>query len=216
LYSILKVKFRLDSRIHVALALVFFLVAQYTFNHGIKLYFINDILGHYIFFAAGDLISSFILDTKNREKIASVKNLLIILPAFLLLHYYYLANPDIITKPFILVITFSGIAFAIILSFLLEKTKGLQWLKVLGANSLYIYLMHVMIMAANRIFLLKFLKIESIPVVLFSNIIVGLFLPILVYNILMRTGFWWLFSPNKSSNLKAVYVASLNTEKKSA
>jgi fucose 4-O-acetylase-like acetyltransferase len=164
----------------------------------------------------GDLISSFILDPKNREKIASVKNLLIILPVFLVLHYYYLANPDIITKPFMLVITFSGIAFAILVSFLLEKTQGLQWLKVLGANSLYIYLMHVMIMAANRIFMLKFLQIESIPVVLFTNIIVGLFLPVLIYNILMKTGFWWLFSPNKPSDLKAVYVASMNKEKQSA
>lgn len=215
-YSILKVKYKLDTRIHVALAMVFFLVAQYTFNHGIKLYFINDILGHYIFFAVGDLISSFILDPKNREKIASVKNLLIVLPVFLVLHYYYLANPDIITKPFMLVITFSGIAFAILVSFLLEKTKGLQWLKVLGANSLYIYLMHVMIMAANRIFMLNILQIESIPVVIFTNIIVGLFLPVLIYNILMKTGFWWLFSPNKPSDLKAVYVASMNKEKQSA
>lgn len=214
-YSILKIKFRLDTRIHVVIALAFFLIAQYTFNHGIKLYFVNDILGHYIFFAVGDLISSFVLDPKNREKIASVRNLLIILPAFLILHYYYLADPEIITKPFILLITFSGIAFAIIVSFLLEKTKGLQWLKVLGANSLYIYLMHVMIMAANRIFMLNILKIESIPVVLFTNIIVGLFIPVLAYKILVETGFWWLFSPNKPSDLKAVYVALPNKEKQS-
>ena len=216
IYSILKVRFKLDTRIHMALALAFFMIAQYTFNHGIKMYFVNDIFGHYIFFAAGDLISSFILDPKNREKIASVKNLLIILPAFLVLHYYYLVNPDIITKPFILVITFSGIALAIIVSFLLEKTRGLQWLKVLGANSLYIYLMHVMIMAANRIFLLNVLKMESIPVVIFTNIIVGLFIPVLAYKILVRAGCWWLFSPNKPSDLKAVYVSSLNNEKQNA
>lgn len=213
IYSIMKVKFKIDPRIHIVLALAFFLIAQYTFNHGIKMYFINDILGHYIFFAAGDLASNFVLDPKNREKIASFRNLLYITPAFLILHYYYLAEPSIISSPFILVITFSGIFFAIIVSFLLEKTRGLQWLKVLGANSLYIYLMHVMIMAANRMFLLKILKIESIPVVLFANIIVGLFLPLLLYQVLMKTGFWWLFSPNKPRP-NPLFVASMNKTNK--
>ncbi|HLO81992.1 MAG TPA: acyltransferase [Chitinophagaceae bacterium] len=206
LYSLLKVKFRINPGLHILIALAFFLIAQYTFVHGIRLYFINDILGHYIFFATGDLASSFVLDPKNREKIGSYRSLLIVLPAFLALHYYYLAHPEVLTQPFILVITFSGIIFAIIVSFMLENTKGLQWLKVLGANSLYIYLMHVMIMAANRFFLLKVLKIESIPVVLFANILVGLFLPIVVYNIMMRTGFWWLFSPNKPVKMKVAYV----------
>ncbi len=206
LYSLLKIKFRINPLLHLLIALAFYFIAQYTFNHGIRLYFINDILGHYLFFAAGDLASTFVLDPKNREKIASYRTFFIVLPVFLVLHYYYLTNPEVLTKPFMLLITFSGIIFAVIVSFLLEKTKGLQWLKVLGANSLYIYLMHVMIMAANRIFLLKVLKIDSMPVVLFANIVVGLFIPIIIYNIMMKTGFWWLFSPNKPSQMTIAHV----------
>jgi fucose 4-O-acetylase-like acetyltransferase len=106
-------------------------------------------------------------------------------------------KPGIISSPFILLITFSGIITAIVLSFMLEKTKGLKWVKVLGAHSLYIYLMHVMIMAASRIFMLKILHIGSIPIVLFTNMIIGLLIPVLAYNLLLRSGFWWLFSPNK-------------------
>jgi fucose 4-O-acetylase-like acetyltransferase len=216
IYSIGKIKLKLNPWLHMIIALLFFLIAQYTFNHGIKLYFINDILGHYIFFAAGDLASSFVLDQKNREKLSSYKSLLMILPVFLALHYYYLVSPEIMASPFILIITFSGIVTAIILSFILDKKNGLQWIKVLGANSLYIYLMHVMIMAANRIFMLQILNIGSIPIVLFTNMLVGLFVPILIYNILMRTGFWWLFSPNRPGRMKTVLAGPVQTGKQTA
>jgi peptidoglycan/LPS O-acetylase OafA/YrhL len=213
IYSIAKIKLKIQPVMHILIALVFFLIAQYTFNHGIKLYFVNDILGHYIFFAAGDLASGFVLDPKNREKLASHKTFLLILPVFLALHYYYLVRPEVMTSPFILVITFSGIIMAISVSFMLEKTKGLQWIKILGANSLYIYLMHVMIMAANRIFMLKILHIGSIPLVLFANMIIGLFIPILIYGILMRTGFWWLFSPNRPAEKITVPLRASQTGK---
>jgi fucose 4-O-acetylase-like acetyltransferase len=213
IYSIAKIKLKIQPVMHILIALVFFLIAQYTFNHGIKLYFVNDILGHYIFFAAGDLASGYVLDPKNREKLASYKTFLMILPVFLVLHYYYLVRPEVMTSPFILVITFSGIIMAISVSFLLEKTKGLQWIKILGANSLYIYLMHVMIMAANRIFMLKVLHIGSIPLVLFANMIIGLFIPILVHSILMRTGFWWLFSPNRPAETITALSRSSQTGK---
>jgi fucose 4-O-acetylase-like acetyltransferase len=215
-YSIGKIKLKIEPRIHLIIALVFFLIAQYTYKQGIKLYFINDILGHYVFFAAGDMASGFVLNPRNRDRIASYKSFLMILPVFLILHYYYLVKPEIIASPFILVITFSGIIFAIILSFMLEKNKALQWIKILGANSLFIYLMHVMIMAANRIFMLKVLHVESIPVVLFANMIVGLFLPILAYNILMKTGFWWLFSPIKPATATNQFVTAMHTDKQNA
>jgi fucose 4-O-acetylase-like acetyltransferase len=213
IYAIGKIKLKIPPVMHIIIALIFYMMAQYTYNKGIKLYFINDILGHYLFFAAGDLASGYVLDPKNREKLGSVKTFLAILPIFLALHYYYLVKPEILASPFILIIIFSGIITAISLSFMLEKANGLQWIKVLGANSLYIYLMHVLFMAANRILMIKILHIESIPLVLFTNMIIGLFIPILAYSILIKTGFWWLFSPIKPAETKNLSIRTPQTSK---
>lgn len=198
IYSILKVKLRIPPAIHLAMGLVLFLISQYTYKQGIILYFMRDVIAHYVFFALGDLVSSYLINKNNRDKIASKKLLLLNLPVFVALHYYYLLHPEVHTQPFILVIALSGIVFILNISFLLEEKRGLQFLKVLGANSLYIYLMHVMLMAGARVTMMRFMHIENVPFLLASTIILGLLVPILAYHILNKFGFWWLFSPNHS------------------
>jgi fucose 4-O-acetylase-like acetyltransferase len=202
IYSILKVKCKLPPIAHLALALAMFFTSQYCHHHKIDLYFVNDIFLHYIYFATGDLIASFVLDPENRKKLASAKTLAVVMPVFILLHYLYLRDSSVMYHPVILAIAFSGVIFTIVISIMLEDVKGLQWLKVLGANSLNIYLMHVMIMAANRAFLAKFLHIQSMPVLMFSNLIIGLVLPVLLYHFFMKSGLWWLFTPRRPVGLK--------------
>jgi fucose 4-O-acetylase-like acetyltransferase len=197
IYSFCKVRLHVKPGLHFLIALVFFLAAQYADGKNIELYFINDILSHYIFFTAGDLASGLLFDKEYKEKLASPKTFIVILPFFAALHYYYLVHPEVNSSPFVLVIIFSGIVTALNLSFMLENAKRLKWIKVLGANSLYIFLMHVLIMAANRAFLLKVLHIESISFLLISNVVLGLVIPILAYYFLMKAGCWWLFSAVK-------------------
>lgn len=197
IYSVLKVKLKIPPFIHLAIGLVLFLISQYTYKHGIILYFMWDVFANYIFFALGDLLSGYLLNKENRNKIASKKLLLINIPVCFALHYYYLLNPEVQSHPFILVIALSGIILMLNVSFLLEKTPGLEFLKVLGANSLYIYLMHVMLMAGARVVMIRLFHIESIPFLLASTILLGLVVPILAHHILNKYGFWWLFDPNR-------------------
>ncbi len=207
IYSVVKVKLKLSPAAHMFVGLVLFLISQYTYTHGIILYFVYDIIANYIFFATGDLISGYLFNKGNREKIASKKLLAFILPIFIALHYYYLINPEVQTKPFILVIALSGIILMLNVSFLLENKKGLGLLKVLGANSLYIYLMHVMLMAGSRVVMIRFFHIDYIPFLLAASITIGLFVPVLAHFVLNKYGFWWLFNPNRPvSSVKPIAI----------
>lgn len=202
IYAIMKVRFKVSPVVQFSAGIIFFYLELYFQRNNIHLYFVNDILGHYIFFASGDLFSSFLLNKENRDKMASPKLFLASLPVFLLLHIYYMLGDNVASKPIILLIIFSGILFSLSVSFMFEKKEGLQWLKVLGANSLYIYLMHVMVMAASRVVLIRFFHLDSVLFILFFNIFLGLVLPILLYNLLNRMGFWWLFTPTKEGRPK--------------
>jgi fucose 4-O-acetylase-like acetyltransferase len=197
IYSIVKVKLKVPPYLHLAIGLVLFLISQYTYRNGIVLYFLWDIIANYVFFALGDLVSGYLLDKSNRNKIASKAMLLVNLPFCVAMHYYYLVHPDAHTHPILLVIALSGILLMLNVSFLLEKTRGLGLLKALGAHSLYIYLMHVMIMAGARVVMIRLLHIDNIPFLLATTIMIGLFVPVIAYQLLNNNGFWWLFSPQK-------------------
>jgi fucose 4-O-acetylase-like acetyltransferase len=212
IYSVLKVKLKIPPGVHLAIGLVLFLISQYTYKQGIILYFLWDVIANYIFFAMGDLVSGFLLNRENRDKIASKKLLLINLPVFIALHYYYLLNPSVQLSPFFLVIALSGIILMLNVSFMFEDARRLGFLKVLGANSLYIYLMHVMLMAGARVVMIRFLHIENIPFMLASTILIGLLVPVLAHSILNKYGFWWLFNPNRAvSSAKPVIVSTKET-----
>jgi fucose 4-O-acetylase-like acetyltransferase len=202
IYSIMKFRFRISPIIQFLAGILFFYLALYLQKKSIHLYFLNDILGHYLFFATGDLLSSFLLNKNNRDKMASPKLFFASLPVFILLHIYYMLGNNVAEKPIILLIIFSGIVFSLSVSFMFEQNEALQWLKVLGANSLYIYLMHVMVMAASRVMLIRLFHIDSVLFILFFNIFLGLVVPILLYNLFNRMGFWWLFTPTKQGRPK--------------
>jgi hypothetical protein len=79
----------------------------------------------------------------------------------------------------------------------LEQSGVFKLLRVFGLHLLYIYLMHLMIIAAVRIFILKVLGIESVYLILSVAMVAGVLLPIIFYNVAMRWGLWWLFTFEK-------------------
>jgi hypothetical protein len=57
--------------------------------------------------------------------------------------------------------------------------------------------MHLMLIAAVRIVLVKIFHISYIPLIMLIAISVGALVPVIVYNLCVRMGAWWLFSLKK-------------------
>lgn len=197
IYALLKVRLKVPQWLHLIIALAFLLIFQYNHHNQVYLFFINDILAHYIYFAFGDILPSFVMNDGNRKKLSSPVTLLAILPFFLVFNYFCLKDLDRLYSLLIIPTSIAGITLIIVLSFIMEKYKAFDWLKILGENSLYIYLMHIIIMAANRTILVKVFHVDSVPVILYTNLFVALLLPVVIHHISVRSGFWWLFTPVK-------------------
>jgi len=221
IYAFFKVALRFKLWQQVILGLVLYAVAGYMGNKGISFYIFPDIFHFYIYFCIGDIISAFIFKKETTEKILS--------PVWLLLSAIFcvamqavftiinMRNGDDnyihINMPWLfLPISLSGCAFMIQVGQWLQKKDILRWLRVIGYHSLYIYLMHLMLIAAVRIALVKFLHIEYIPLIMFIAISLGVIIPIFVYNVCIRLGAWWLFSLKKP-DAEIAHFVSMKTMK---
>ncbi len=185
------------------LGLLFFIIAAILKMNAIEAGFIFDILFFYIFFAIGDVISRVVLHARNYSVLTSPKTMLLILPVFVLIQYYFTEiNLEMqddyyvqYTMPWLYVIAaLAGGAFIVNLSFILEKLDVLRFLRVIGYHSLYIYVIHLMITSFTRTFFVRILDITYVPLILVASMITGILIPIIFYNLAMRLNGWWLFS----------------------
>lgn len=171
--------------------------------------FIPDLLHYYIFFFIGDMISSFLLNKENTEKIVALKLLIPVFIIFLITHYFYtVVNEEQHRSYYVefymplsyLIIALSGCALTIQLSFLLQKYNRLKFLRVIGYHSLYIYLMHVIFTGSIRVVIAKIFHIYNIPLLLLVSVVSGILFPVIIYNFLVRNGMWWLYSLKKPND----------------
>jgi uncharacterized membrane protein YcfT len=112
---------------------------------------------------------------------------------------YYQTN-ELMRAEFLL-IAITGCFTMLTFSFMLQRLNILSWLRILGYHSIYIYVMHVMVAAFMRTFLVHVLGIHNIFVILFSCIVVGSILPIIIYNLFIHNNIgWFLFSYKKKKS----------------
>jgi fucose 4-O-acetylase-like acetyltransferase len=168
--------------------------------------FIPDLLHYYIFFFIGDAISFFLYDQKNIKHLGSWKFFIPVFIIFIIAHYYYtIVNAQHhqgyyveFYKPVsFLLIALSGCALTIQISFILQESGKLKFLRVIGYHSLYIYLIHVMITGSLRSIMSKLFHITNIPLLLFVSVVSGIIFPVIIYNFLVRNRMWGLFSLKK-------------------
>ena len=168
--------------------------------------FIPDLLHYYIFFFIGDAISSFLYDQKNIRSLGSVKFFIPVFLLFVITHTYYtIVNAqhqqgyyvEFYQPVAFLLIALSGCALTIQLSFILQQSGKMKFLRVIGYHSLYIYLIHVMITGSLRAIMSKVFHITNIPLLLFVSVVSGIVFPIIIYNVLVRNRMWGLFSLTK-------------------
>ena len=208
LYALFKVAFRINYWQQLLLGMIFYTIAgmfRYTETNG---YLLTDILNYYIYFCIGDIISGYVLGKKNKKTMITAPSwLLASFIVFLGSQYLYtILNLSPHHNEFYVgdklpalafFIALSGCAFIIQIAFLLQRAGIFKWLRVIGYHSLYIYLAHVMVIASVRILLMRGFHVTSVPVILVPAMLAGIVLPVLLYNVAVRLGAWWLFSLKK-------------------
>lgn len=152
----------------------------------------------YIFYALGDFLADILVKEDIVQKFGSLKFLIFGIPAFIFIQWFYLSNPDL-SSVSVFFIAIVGCFFVINLSCVLDRYQILTSLIKVGKHSMHIFLIHILIIAALRILMVKFLGLTESNIVLWVGVVLGVSIPILIYQMINKK-FWWLFSlekPNK-------------------
>jgi fucose 4-O-acetylase-like acetyltransferase len=219
-YGFFKVVLRFKLWHQVILGLLLYGVAGYMGYNGLSFYIFPDIFHFYIYFCIGDIISAFIFKKETTDILLSNKWLIssaifcIIMQTIFTVVNMRHGDDNYINVYMTWLyfpISLSGCLFMVQIAQTLQKTGIIKWLRVIGYHSLYIYLMHLMLIAAVRIVLVKIFHIHYIPLIMFIAISLGVIIPILVYNLCIRLGMWWLFSLKKPEAEIQHYTTTIRT-----
>ena len=188
LYRVIK----LNNLLIVLLSVVCYGVSVFVKEYSL----IHDALYYLIIFAIGHIGSKYLLNTKNYGLYNSNKPFLILFPFFWLTQWYWLEHRDMNIFLFG-IIALLGTAFVFSFSFILSK-KDYQLfrpIQIAGQYSLQIYLMHLLVVSAVRIFMVNLLMIKEPIVILCVGWILGCVLPVIVYRLVKPTVLNILFEP---------------------
>jgi fucose 4-O-acetylase-like acetyltransferase len=95
-----------------------------------------------------------------------------------------------------------GILMTICLSYGLAQANQWRWLKILGENSFYIYILHMLSWVAVRVILLKILKIDQFSIHFVLAMIAGLVPPIIIGHIAQKHASWLFNADGIMNSLK--------------
>lgn len=200
IYTALKAKLKLKGWAQLLLGILFYFLSR-SFK---QVSMISDWMEFYIFFAAGDILSSFFFRDSIQKLLGKFYIMLLALPVFILLQFYYLRKGEeyflsnLQGRGEFIFISLIGCLFMFIVAFNIQKTKLFSWLRIVGFHSLYIYSMHVFVAAFVRIILMKFFLISNPLVLLLAGIIISVTVCVSFYNLFIKNGpLWFLFYLNK-------------------
>ncbi|WP_448518558.1 acyltransferase family protein [Rhodoflexus sp.] len=168
---------------------------------------LNDIFFFLIYFAIGDAVGKYLLTEEIAARIASWKSFAVLLPATIAAQYLWLelyagtmvhAEMDVAGRTVFLVVSIFGEALILQVAFMLAEHNLWQWLRYVGSHSLYIYVMHFLVISTLRVGASRLLGIKEPVLLLVLITIGGIVLPIVFYRISRGTWLEKLFSPKLS------------------
>lgn len=216
LYAILKIKAKFSAWHQLALGLVLYTISAICTIKYIDIGFLSDVFFFYPFFALGDALSHLVINANSKSFIASKKMFFLWLPVFFATQYFFTSinlehNNDYYIQHFqpvlYALIALTGCVFVVNVSFLLQQFNMARFMRVIGYHSLYIYIMHLMIIAAFRAFYLKVLHGQNLPLFMTAGVFLGIVVPIIFYNLAERAGLSWLFILKKKEKPAEVQAA---------
>ena len=213
-YLLVKTKLKPSIGSHLVLALLLYFLSPYFQQISI----ISDWMEFYIFFAVGDIVSEFFFKPQAQKFFNEPWTFVLIIPVFTAAQLYYLKNDigystlltdlesirqnylsHIWNQTIFLFIAFIGCVTMFKLAFLLQRLQLFSFLRVLGFHSLQIYVMHVIVTACARTILVQYFHIINPYILLFTSIVIGVLVPVVIYNLLIRDNIgWFLFSFHKA------------------
>ncbi len=209
LYVLVKVKLKANAWQQLGLGLALYSVSAFCTMNYIELGFLSDVFFFYPFFAVGDCISHLVTNPKRHPFIASRKMFFILLPIFFATQYLFTSlnlvqNNDYYVQHFrpalYALIALTGCIFVLNVSFLLQDFNIARFLRVIGYHSLYIYIMHLMVIAAFRALYLNVLHGENLILFMSVAVVSGIFIPMIFYNLAVKAGMEWLFLLKKKKS----------------
>lgn len=210
-FVLIRSKLKIKPGYHLLLGVLFFLLAP--FINSISM--MSNWMRFYIFLVIGDSLSYFILRKEIQQQLKKPVYLLSFIPIFVIAQFYYfnvigvrsLENDSatfginyvsyFFREVGFLMISLIGCTTFVLLSFLMEKRNNWKWLRIVGFHSLYIYILHVIVVGFARIIFLKFFGIDNYLVLLITAILFGVTIPIIFYNLLGKKYLWFLFSTER-------------------
>lgn len=212
-FIFIKTRLQPKKSMHLIFGLMLYLVSPFLDSISM----LSDWMRFYLFFVIGDVVADFIFRSSVQKQAKKPMILLVLLPCFIAAQVYYLRNNfadrllnttvmDLFSaapgrylyyEVSFLFIALIGCTTLIVLSFLLEKWHKLSFLRILGFHSLYIYIIHLIVIGFTRILLMRVLHIESLVIILATCIAFGVTVPIIFYNLFGKRQLWFLFSTKK-------------------
>jgi fucose 4-O-acetylase-like acetyltransferase len=208
IYATIKVKFKLTTKQHIILALVFYATGAYLHHIQSKAgaYMFTDVFHYYLFFAIGNWVGPVLLHHDVVKTYAKATYLVPFLLLFVVTHYFFTKinldkGIDFYVEHYVpayfLAVSLTGCAFIILIAMGLQRMGMLKFLRIIGYHSLYIYVMHLIVLAGARTILKHALHITNIPLLMFLAITMAIVIPVAVYNVVSKGGGWWLFTLKK-------------------
>lgn len=208
LYLFTKFVLKIPPVANLILGIVMFYLSAVVYQENIPTGFVFDILHYYLFFAIGDVAGKFLLSQQFRNIASSGKYLAALFIPFLAVQTYFLLqnlNQQAAKymyvefyEPFMFIfISLVGCLFMVFLTCYMDKKGVMKWLIVLGRYSLYIYVAHVIVFAGVRTIMTRMLGIDDALVIIFTGMLAGITIPVLMYKLADRFNMRWIFTLQK-------------------
>jgi fucose 4-O-acetylase-like acetyltransferase len=159
-------------------------VAMYIVSPYIDYWVLGYITKYFLFLVLGSFIMNY--DINRIEKSMSNNWYIISSVAwFVLFNVFYLTfKTNVISENLTqLVVALTGVNLVVTGSLYLTrlKLKGIRWLEKLGAMSMAVYLVHILVASGARIILSKFMHVDNIAVQIAADTLLGVVLPVIAF-----------------------------------
>ncbi len=197
LYLLLAPRMTRYKTAHIIIAILLHFTSFYLVHWN----FFSDIAYHYIFLVIGAFISGHVRQWESVSVRKTVFMLLLAAPVFVTGQLYWLNHigPEYQTDfwwelaPYLIIILVACIVFYLA-SRLLEAWGRLSWLAAIGRYSLYIYILHIHVIALVRIGFIRVTGLSDPYLILSASLILGILLPIFIFKFTSRMGWKFLFA----------------------
>ncbi|TAN16230.1 MAG: acyltransferase [Chitinophagaceae bacterium] len=223
-YAFLYTTLHMKGASHLILGIALYLLSPaLSFNSMLQEFSI-----YYLYLAMGTMLSSVVLNHENDRLFGSPKVFLILLPFFVISQIYFIHHegmdpffmePDksgftwiwllqkdwVILRYFLIVMI--GSMLMVNICFFLQKADKLRILRVIGFHSLYIYLLHMVLVVALRNGFIHLFHYTNSTVILFSQIVFACAGGVMIYNVCKHRHLNFLFEYDMNDLKKLLHIS---------